>query len=64
MRSPAMADGANKLTTRVTTGLRLAAASARGAKKPFLSVFSLPYTHYSLMARSEALRRYTWDRNE
>jgi len=24
----------------------------------FLPVFSLPYTHYSLIARSEALRRY------
>ena len=24
----------------------------------FLPVFSLPYTHYSLLARSEALRRY------
>lgn len=24
----------------------------------FLPVFSLPYTHYSLVARSEALRRY------
>src|SRR5208283_1237958 len=36
IRSSAMADGANKLMTRVTTGLRLAAASARGAKKPSL----------------------------
>jgi hypothetical protein len=28
----------------------------------FLPVFSLPYTHYSLIARSEALRRYFLDR--
>lgn len=27
----------------------------------FLPVFSLPYTHYSLIARSEALRRYFVD---
>jgi hypothetical protein len=32
-----MADGANKLMTRITTGLRLAAVSARGAKQPSLS---------------------------
>jgi hypothetical protein len=37
IRSSAMADGVNKLMTRATTGLRLAVASARGAKKPSLS---------------------------
>src|SRR6266851_1396690 len=43
IRSSAMADGANKLMTRVTTGLRLAAASARNAKQPSLSFPFSPY---------------------
>ena len=42
IRSSAMADGGNKLMTRVTTGLGFAAASARGAKRLSLSFpFSL-----------------------
>jgi hypothetical protein len=32
-----------------------------GTTITFLPVFSLPYTHYSLIARSEALRRYFVD---
>jgi hypothetical protein len=55
-----MADGANKLMTRVTTGLGFVAASARDAKELSLS-FPLPYTHYSLIARSQALQRYFLD---
>jgi len=54
-----MADGANKLMTES----RLDRDSPRPLQAVrrnlhFPSVFSLPYTHYSLIARSEALRRY------
>ena len=55
-----MADGANKLMTRVTNWIETRRGFCTGcaATFTFLPVFSLPYTHYSLMARSQALRRY------
>ena len=40
-----MADGANKLMTRVTTGLGFVAAAARGAEKPSLPSCFLPALH-------------------
>lgn len=38
--------------------IRRGQCSSCGITITFLPVFSLPYTHYSLIARSEALRRY------
>src|ERR1035437_9051763 len=55
-RSSAMADGANKLMTRVTTGLRLVVASASGAKKPSRSFPFSPYPTPSTVC-SHAVRR-------
>jgi hypothetical protein len=54
-----MASARNKLMTNTMTGSKSGAVSAIFAarRSPFLPVFSLPYSHYSLIARSEALRR-------
>jgi hypothetical protein len=42
-------------------GIRRGLCTRREATFTFLPVFSLPYTHYSLIARSQALRRYFLD---
>jgi hypothetical protein len=41
--------------------IRLGFCNICGKAITFLPMFSLPYTHYSLIARSEALRRYFVD---
>jgi hypothetical protein len=58
-RSSAMGAGGNKPRTKITTGFRSAAAAAICARKPSPSHRrSLRDSHYSLIARSQALRRY------
>jgi hypothetical protein len=42
-------------------GIRRGFCNICGKTFTFLPIFSLPYTHYSLIARSEALRRYFVD---
>ena len=42
-------------------GIRRGLCTRCEATFTFLPVFSLPYTHYSLIARSQALRRYFLD---
>jgi hypothetical protein len=56
IRSSAMADGANKLMTRVTTGLGFVAASARNAKRLSRSFPFSPYPTRSTVW-SHAVRR-------
>ena len=52
-----MGDGASRRTTSITTGSGFAGAAAEAAarRSPFYRCFSLPYTHYSLLARCQAL---------
>jgi len=43
-------------------GIRRGLCNACGKTFTFLPMFSLPYTHYSLLARSQALRQYFVER--
>jgi len=60
IRSSAMADGANKAHDESHDWIetRRGFCTQCEATFTFLPIFSLPYTHYSLIARSQALRRY------
>jgi hypothetical protein len=50
-----MVDGASRRTTSITTwiGIRRGRCVRCGRIFTFLPVFSLPYTHYSLLARCQ-----------
>ena len=69
IRSLGTGVAASRRTTSITTGsgFGMAAVSKCGRTFTFLPVFSLPYTHYSLVARCHALlRRFvehcSWER--
>ena len=55
-----MAAAASRHTTKITIGFRIRRGLCNQCGKTFtfLPPFSPPYSHYSLIARSQALRRY------